>query len=221
MRGLLACVAAALLLAAGALAGTARADGDPASDVLLNYPAFVPSDLGIGAIGAEARLTSVLDAAARQRFPIRVAIIASQSDLGSVTPLWSEPVAYARFLGIELSFVYRGQVLVVMPAGLGLYSSSAIPAAERAALSAMPSPRSSARLLLAALATVRGLAAATGHPLSGSLIAASAPAAPPASTDLLAWLAFAAGALLVALAWAASLRARPLRAGRTTSPAAS
>ena len=48
-----------------------------------------------------------------------MAIIASPFDLGAVTALWRKPRAYARFLGIELSTVYRQRLLVVMPDGLG------------------------------------------------------------------------------------------------------
>ena len=52
-------------------------------------------------------------------FPIRVAIIASRSDLGAITGLWLKPRAYARFLGLELSLAYTGRLLVVMPNGFG------------------------------------------------------------------------------------------------------
>ncbi len=62
----------------------------------------------------------MLRAAGRAGFPVRVAIIASRSDLGAVTELWREPRAYARFLGIELSLAYKGRLLVVMPNGFGI-----------------------------------------------------------------------------------------------------
>ncbi len=213
-------LAAAVVAALGCSGALARADGDPASDVLLNYSYFLPWDAGTAAVAQQGQLAGVLQAAARAGFPIRVAIIAYKDDLGSVTPLWGDPVAYARFLGEELSFVYRGQLLVVMPDGLGLFSSGTLPAAERAAIGSMSAPGASRRLPAAAVAAVRGLSAAAGYPLSRSLIAAASPRAAPASDELPSRLAFAAGAALVGLAWAASLRARPLHLRRDTIPTA-
>src|SRR5689334_5651000 len=52
---------------------------------------------------------------------IRVAVIASRSDLGSVTELWRQPQTYARFLDQELSLVDHGPLLVAMPGGFGYY----------------------------------------------------------------------------------------------------
>ena len=46
-----------------------------------------------------------------------------------MTELWRQPQNYARFLGQELSLVYRGTLLVVMPNGFGLESlNPAVPA---------------------------------------------------------------------------------------------
>ena len=59
-------------------------------------------------------------------------MIASQSDLGSVTALWRQPELYARFLDQELSLAYRGPVLIVMPNGVGL--ASAAPLSARGAV---------------------------------------------------------------------------------------
>lgn len=201
-------------------AQAARADGDPASDVLLNYPYFLPFDAGSATVAYQSQLAAVLRAAARAGFNMRVAIIAHPDDLGSDTPLWREPVAYARFLGVELSFVYHGQVLVVMPDGLGLFTVGSLPRAEVAALAAMSAPGSGA-LASAAIAAVRALSAAAGYQLPGA-IPAAATATAPSSTDTGSLLAFGAGAILIALAWTASLRARPVQARRKTtiSPAA-
>ncbi|MGO9899399.1 MAG: hypothetical protein ACLP0J_06840 [Solirubrobacteraceae bacterium] len=207
---------AVLGLATGWGVQAARADGDPASDVLLNYPYFLPFDAGSATVAYQPRLVAVLQAAARAGFNMRVAIIAQPDDLGSVTPLWGEPVAYARFLGTELSFVYHGQVLVAMPNGLGLFTVGSLPRAEVAALAAMSAPGFGARLASAAIASVRALSAAAGHPLPAT-IAAAAPAAAPSSTDTGSLLAFGAGAILIAIAWTASLHARPPQARRKTT----
>ena len=47
------------------------------------------------------------DAKARG-YEIRVALIASRYDMGSVGVLYRQPKRYARFLGQELAFVYKG-----------------------------------------------------------------------------------------------------------------
>jgi hypothetical protein len=134
-------------------------------------------------------------------------VIASPADLGSVTALWAQPESYARFLGQELDLVYRGRVLVVMPAGYGL-ALAGHPVAGWA--QTLPPP---GRALGEAAATaVQRLAAAAGHPLSA--VRASSPAGRGGGTDVLAVIVFVLGAILVIVAWTASLRARPLELRR-------
>ncbi|MFZ1996693.1 MAG: hypothetical protein WAU75_21445, partial [Solirubrobacteraceae bacterium] len=108
------------LAVAAAAPARALADGDPASDVLASQPLFLPADGGIPPARAT-QLSELVTAARRAGVPIRVAVIATQADLGSVTELWRQPQSYARFLGQELAEVYRGTVVVVMPAGTGVY----------------------------------------------------------------------------------------------------
>lgn len=100
--------------------GVAFADGDPASDVLLSQSLFLPSDTGGPATG-QRELTALMASARRGGSPIRVAIVPSAYDLGSVTPLWRRPRVYAQFLGTELSDSYTGRLLVVMPNGFGFF----------------------------------------------------------------------------------------------------
>ena len=99
-------------------ASVARADGDPGSDVLVYQPLFLGADSGVS-ICQQSQLGGLLRSAARQGFPVRVAIISSRNDLGAVTGLWRQPRNYARFLGLELSLSYKGRLLVVMPNGIG------------------------------------------------------------------------------------------------------
>src|SRR5579864_3685611 len=87
-------------------ARAARADGDPASDVLATQTLFLPQDAGLSA-SHQVQLERLLQETASAGFPLRVAVIASATDLGSVTELWREPATYARFLGEELSLTYR------------------------------------------------------------------------------------------------------------------
>lgn len=188
----------------------ARADGDPASDVLVSQRLFLPQDAGL-TVRQQAQLEALLGAARRSGYPLRVAIVASSTDLGSISELWRQPESYARFLGQELSLVYRGTLLVVMPNGFGLFGPAASEPAQRAALAHQPSPGSS-RLGATAISTVQQLAAAAGHPLQVGAVSTKTLAE---QTDYGALIALAVGAALVAVAWGASLRARPLRS-RTT-----
>jgi hypothetical protein len=196
-------------LAALALAGQARADGDPASDVLVAQRLFLPQDAGLQT-RQQAQLGALLSAAQRSGYPLRVAVIASPADLGSITELWRRPQSYARFLGQELSLNFHGTLLVVMPNGFGLYGPGAHSAAQRAALAQAESRRTKAALGATAIAAVGQLATAAGHPLT---VGAISTGATPAKNDSLAWLALLIGALLIVVAWIASLRARPLRSG--------
>ena len=209
-------VAALVLLAACAVAmwrsGPAHADGDPASDVLATQSLFLPQDAGVPD-RRQAQLISLLGEAQRNGVPLRVAVIASAADLGSVTELWDQPRPYAKFLGQELSLVYRGPLIVVMPNGFGSYRSGKPAAADQSALAGLAPAGSVSRLGDVTLAVIARIAAASGHPLT--LPSVASPRV-PGSSDTVPWLAFAAGALLIAVAWTFSLRARPLQLRRRT-----
>lgn len=193
---------------------TSLADGDPASDVLLTQPMFLPWDAGVSS-AQQGQLTALLQAAAHRGYQLRLALIASPSDLGSVTELWRNPEGYAAFLGEELSLVYHGTLIVVMPNGFGLYRPSGPTVGERGALASIRIPGSGAHLGSTALAAIQSVAAASGHRLPTvqgvSTSEASASGASAPSSDTLPWIVFALGCVLIASTWAASLRARPLR----------
>lgn len=193
---------------AAAPGSIALADGDPASDVLASQPLFAPADGGF-AQSDLARLDGLLSSARRQGVPIRVALIARPADLGSVSELWRRPQSYAQFLGQELSQVYRGTVLVVMPDGDGVYH----PPPQRPGVNPVEAglPRGTA-MIPAAVGAVQALAHNAGRRLNLP-VAVTAPGTGSAlgSVDVGSWLALAAGAALIAAAWAASLRARPAR----------
>ena len=75
----------------------------------------------------------MISAASANGDHIKVAVIGSKNDLGSVPSLLGQPRKYARFLGAELSFFYKGPLLVVMSAGFGFADNGkAVPAAETA-----------------------------------------------------------------------------------------
>jgi hypothetical protein len=200
-----------LALIAGSFATAARADGDPASDVLATQPLFLPQDAGIP-LAQQNQITTLLGAAASSGYQLRLAIIASSTDLGSVTELWRQPQTYARFLGQELSLVYRGPLLVVMPNGFGLESLNPAVPADASALAGIKIPAGGAGLGTVALTAIQHLADASGHSVPIPAAAATTTQAP--SGDTIPVVAFAIGLALVGLAWGASLRARPLRPPR-------
>jgi hypothetical protein len=222
----LAVISAILASAAVIMAPAALADGDPASDVLVGYSLFNPVDSGVS-LSSAARLDAVLAAGKRAGFQLRVALIASPTDLGTVTAFWGRnPRLYAGYLGYELSEQYGGQVLVVMPNGFGLYGphsgSDVVSAAERDVHAVAPG--SGEQLATAALSAVPLLARAAGHPIPAAALASAEHTTTPASNGSAssafgstAVVALLAGALLITLAWALSLRARPLQLGRRLS----
>jgi hypothetical protein len=116
--------AAALLLVLFACAmlapAVARADGDPASDVLIKERAFYPYEIKLPASSTKA-LRKTLLRAKEEGFPIRVAMIAHDFDLGSAGLLYRKPQPYAQFLAQELAMFNTDWLLVVMPNGYGVY----------------------------------------------------------------------------------------------------
>jgi hypothetical protein len=222
----LAVITAILASIALSAAPAAFADGDPASDVLVENTLFNPIGSGIS-LSSQARLEAVLGASARAGFPLRVALIAAPNDLGTATAFWRDPKDYARYLWIELSEIYGGQVLIVMPDGFGLYGTRsgprAVTAAELSVRTTAPGPGQ--ELATAALSAVPLLARASGHPIPAAALAAadrsaalSTGAGASGELPAAAVIALVAGALLIAVAWAASLRARPIVRARPTVP---
>jgi hypothetical protein len=221
-RRLLAAITAVLALSAILLPAVAWADGDPASDVLADQTVFIPAGRGIPAV-EQARLQEVVRTAARNGVPVRVALIAARSDLGAVTQLWRQPAQYARFLGTELSDVFSGTLIVVMPNGYGVWivghaASGAALQRAGASLIGAPLAGSGPETAAAAVVAVRRVAAADGHPLPAPTVAAAAVRS-SGGIGPVAWAVLAAGALMIAAAWTASLRAVPPR-GRGESAAA-
>jgi hypothetical protein len=204
--------AIAALAAAAALAlvpAGARADGDPASDVLATQSVYLPQDAEATAT-QQAQLSATVVAARRAGYPIRIALIASKSDLGSVGGLWRQPVAYASFLGQELGLVFHGPLLVVMPNGFGLYRALPQGGGRQVTVS-FRAPGTAARLVPSALTAIQVLARISGHHLSIPAATSTAGATAGGGLGTVAWIVFAAGLVVIVAAWTASLRVRPLR----------
>jgi hypothetical protein len=151
----------ALLLVTCAVAGTARADGDPASDYLYGLKVFLPFDVKVPK-ERQRELVSFVETTNRSGYAIRVAVIGSSYDLGSVTSLWRQPRTYARFLGAELQFVYAKRLLIVMPNGFGMYWKGHAVDGEYALLSKVTIGKGASGLVDAAQEAVSKLAAASG-----------------------------------------------------------
>jgi hypothetical protein len=161
-RSLIAAFAALLCISLGAT--RARADGDPASDVLLGQNVYYPYSPAV-ASALQSKLNSESAAAAKAHFPIKVALIVSPIDLGVIPELFAKPQKYAAYLDQEISFQTAQPLLVVMAAGYGVKGLS--PAAQ-AAVASLPKPAGNTGndLAQAAVTAVAKLAQAAGHPLS-------------------------------------------------------
>jgi hypothetical protein len=208
--------AAVLTLALVLVAATpARADGDPASDVLLGLNVFYPYSPPVSQT-LQNTLNGETAAASRAHFPIKVALIESPLDLGAIPVLFDKPQQYADFLDDEISFGHRQLLLVVMPDGYGVQGVSAATAAAVASL-ARPAGRQSDDLARAAITAVQTLAAAAGHPIAVSQSPSTGGGGGPGSTPLaLIVLALAAIVLAGALI-ALRVRERPPGSGRASA----
>lgn len=153
-----------------AVAPSARADGDPASDYLLTQKVFFPFDLKVPA-AKQQQLIGLVDEANREGFTLRVALIWSSYDLGSITGLWRKPQTYARFLAAELTYVYKNRLLIVMPNGFGFYRPGHSTAAESALLAKIPIKPGPTGFVDSSMAAVQALGKASGVKLSGTATA--------------------------------------------------
>jgi hypothetical protein len=185
----------------------ARADGDPASDVLLGENVFYPYSPPVSQ-ALQHTLTAETAAASRAHFPIKVALIASPVDLGVIPDLFDQPQRYANFLDQEISFQTKQPLLVVMPSGYGVRGLPR-PAAIAAESLTKPTGRQSNDLARAAILAVPKLAAAAGHPIRN---VTDAPHTGAADNDTMLIAAILA---LGALATAGTLITVRLRRGTT------
>jgi hypothetical protein len=132
-------IAAALLACSLAVAAPARADGDPAGDVLAQQPVFFGSALDLTSKEAAQLWRLVADAKAAG-YEIRVAALSVQQDLGAIDYMWDDPINYAEFLAAELEYIYAGRTLVVMPSGYAVHWRGHSSARENQALEDVDAP---------------------------------------------------------------------------------
>jgi len=172
-------LAIALLAAAALAAPAARADGDPASDVLISERVFYPYDVKLPRSSTKA-LQETIAMATERGYRVRVALIAHDFDLGSAALLFRKPKIYAKFLAEELGNFNRDWLLVVMPNGYGIYhcvpkkrpegysdpcESGLRTVEDEKLLAALPPPKRSEDFATAAEVAVRALAERHGASL--------------------------------------------------------
>lgn len=192
-----------LALAFLAAVPVARADGDPASDYLYTQHVFIPFDVKASQAKQHALMATV-EGAMRAGFPIRVAVIGSVYDLGAVPSLWRKPDVYARFLGEELSFVYKQRLLIVMPNGLGFFLKNHPGTRERAIVHRIRAAPGANGLVDAASVAVAQLADAGG-------VHMKAAASPKSTTNRDRVIVLVAAVVALALALLARLALRRRR----------
>lgn len=156
----------ALLIAAPA----AQANGDPASDILLQQDSFLPYAPETQKALATA-LEDVLADADAAGYPMKVALIASERDLGAYPQLFNRAQEYADLLTANLRAlnphgdpVQNVHLLVVMPGGfggnnLGEQVNDALGPIE------IQADASSDGLAKAAVEAIARLATVNGHPV--------------------------------------------------------
>lgn len=123
MKALLALLTALAVVAAAPAA--ARADGDPASDVLLTQDSYLPYAPPVRG-DLKTALDDVLKEARKAGYPMKVSLILSPNDLGAYSQLFNKAQDYADLLSGELSTLNPHgdplksvHLLVVMPGGFG------------------------------------------------------------------------------------------------------
>lgn len=115
--------------------------------------------------GEVTRLKTAVDNARAAGYPIKVALIAAPSDLGTAFSLWGKPDKYARFLGLELQFLYKGRLLIVMPSGYGFFHYRA-KTPETSALRGLHVTQGGTGLARSGVDAVAALARSAGHPIA-------------------------------------------------------
>lgn len=201
---------AALVLAAAFAVPAALADGDPASDYLLSQPVFLPIDNPVSPNQA-ATFAKLVLGAEQSGLPIKVAVISSRYDLGSVPILFGTPQKYADFLGQELFYYYKGNLLIVMPNGYGIYDHGKSTTADQAVLAKLAPAHATNGNVLTAAAT-RAILALAKH--KGVTLKASTSSGSSSSTNQERIEIGIAGLVVLLLVGGAALLRRRLRRSR-------
>lgn len=152
---------AAAALFAMLVAAPARADGDPASDILYGDNVFL--SLVSPDVNAKGKVLEQLTAAAARRgLPLKVAVVQSRTDLGAVPQLFGKAKWYVKFLRAEITYGrWKGTLIVVMngkPGGVAVAGPAARQASARVGRLSIPPHASLDQLGDVAIAAVRAVA---------------------------------------------------------------
>ncbi len=160
-RALLAAVVLLLLAAVP----PARADGDPASDVLPSQPVFYGSAVDLKSKPA-AQLDALVKEAKQRGYLVNVAVISRLEDMGSASQFWNDMDNYGDFLAGEIACCVKGRLLIVMPSGFGVTYLGHSSLADRKIVDGLAAPGAVPNLLPGAIDGVVKLAAASGVKLT-------------------------------------------------------
>ena len=149
----------------------ARADGDPASDILLTEDVFFPYAPPVSE-RLKTALKDLLKETRRSGYPMKVALINTTGDLGAYPQLFNQPPQYTELLARELSTLNphgdplkEAHLLVVMPGGFG--GANLGEGVDRALAPVTIDPDGgSDALAQAAMAAVARIATENGHPIN-------------------------------------------------------
>ena len=116
------------------LAAAATADGDPASDYLLDAERVRPVPVAVAPTSGRPLERAADGVYAHGRACQGRGDLRHRPTSARCPSLFGRPADYAHFLGVELGLWYVGPLLVVMPAGFGVYDGGRSTAAEEDAL---------------------------------------------------------------------------------------
>ena len=162
MRALLALLLGVAVLAAAAPA--VLADADPPSDVLLLQSVYYPYQPPVSD-KLRRTLDGVVAESRKAGYPVKVALVESQVDLGAIPQLFGRPAEYTPFLGREIAFKSKDPLLVIMPAGIATYNVSAKAQQAIQGIKIDVSKQSDG-LVAAAIEAIPKMATASGHPVA-------------------------------------------------------
>jgi hypothetical protein len=211
-RRLVLCLVVTAALAG--VAGSARADIDPASDVLPLQNIFLPYKPKV-CTELSSALRNLTTSGKKAGYPVKVAVIGSKADLGGAAYLFGKPEDYAQFLAQELvtyspdfGTTYGTQpLLTVMPSGFGIMNGG--PKAGKILKEvAIPSGAGPNELVRASLNVIPRLAGAAGHPVASPTVASKCSKS-GGGTSVLIFIAPIAVLLIGGVLAGSRLRPRP------------
>jgi hypothetical protein len=157
----------------------AQAHGDASTHYLETsdfYPGF---SVQRASPATELKLMGLLEAAKKAGYPIKVSIIGDLSDVNDKPEMLTHPQRYATYVtrALEISRIKLvGPVVIISPSGIGV----AGPGAEKVDVA---TGSNGEQHVAAAMAAVRQLAQAGGHPLPANVAPLKVPVLQPAKTS--------------------------------------